>query len=170
MEIGVDLQCGNLIPIFSESASVEEALASANRGKGVAWIGVVEPTYDELAQLGRALGASDQSLAEIEHRGTILDLSAPSATKQPKRACADVLDGVVHLLLRGPARDSSGNLSLDGDVELLATRTAVVVASRGLAPDFQPEAILRLIEKSFDASRMPRAADIAGLVISLASV
>jgi magnesium transporter len=162
----VIVEHGILTPTYNKAASVEAALESGNASQGLAWIGVVDPTEDELARLGRALGASDQSLAEIEDRGESIDLSDPSAANQPARARAEVLDGVVHLLVRGPARDASGNLELDGDIEVLATRTAVVVASRGIAPEYQPDAILTWIAKSLDASQKPAAVNVVGLLIS----
>jgi magnesium transporter len=163
----VIVEHGILTPIYSKVASVEAALEPSNANQGIAWIGVVEPTDDELAQLGRALGATDESLSEISERGNGHVPSDPNGARRLARASAEVLDAIVHLLVRGPTHDSSGNLSLKGDIEVLATRTAVVVATRGVAPEFQPYAILAWIEKSLEASQKPTAVDVVGLIISL---
>ncbi len=158
---------GIFTPIYREATSVEAAVASANAGEGIAWIGLDEPTDEELVQLGLALGASDQSLAEIRDRGKSIDPDHSTNSNPPIRACAEVLEGIVHLLVRGPTHKSTGTLSLEGDIEVLATQRAVVVATRDVVPEFQPEAMVRLITKSLSERETPTGADIVGILISL---
>ena len=158
---------GIFTPVYREATSIEAALASGNAGEGVAWIGLVEPTNQELVQLGLALGASDQSLAEIRERDENIDPVGSKNSKPPIRACAEVLESIVHLLVRGPARWPTGTPSLEGDIEVLATRQAVVVATRGVASEFQPQTMVRLIAKSLSEQESLTGADIVGLLISL---
>jgi magnesium transporter len=133
---------GLLSPGYTEAASVDAALESANGGSGGAWIGVSEPTAGEMHRLAAALGVREHNLSQLVEPGA-----------DAARARASVVDGVTHLIVPGTTLSSSGIPVVHGELEVLATPAAVVVASRGLDRTRHPSALREQVVRGIqDAS------------------
>jgi magnesium transporter len=149
-------------------SSVEDALKAAKKGASIAWIGVADPATEDFARLASKIGVSDQDLAEIYSRGPVSNEDNLDAGDQTALARISQHAGVAHLVLRGTTSPSSGVSTLGGELEVLATREAVVVITRGLSASRQPPAIQKAIDSELSSMKAPMSGNVVALLVSLA--
>jgi magnesium transporter len=160
------ITAGVLFPQFQATSSVEDALTAAKKGDGIAWIGVADPASDDLARLAGAIGVENQDLAEFLGHGPVSDDEQDD--DQTTRARISQNDGVAQLVLRGTASTSSGVSILGGAIEVLATRSVVVVITRGLDASRQPAAIQKAINSELTSMKTTASGNVVALLVSLA--
>jgi magnesium transporter len=142
---------------YSSTASVDEALARAAHGDGVAWIGALEPSPDDVAAIARRLGLAERVRAEIRPR---------RQSPRVPRARITVLQSGVHAVMVGADIDGSGGPRLMGALELLATPDCVAVFASGLPEQMQPSAIRERLEQSLARASTLNGGLVFGLVIA----
>jgi magnesium transporter len=161
------ITAGVLSPQFRETSSVEDALASAKEGNSIVWIGVADPATEDLARIASAIGDDDQDLAEICGRSSVSDDDQDDGD-YPARAHISQRAGVAHLALRSTSTSSSGGPNLDGELEIFATQTAMVVITRGLGIANQPPAILEAISSQISSMASLTSGSVVGFIVSVA--
>jgi magnesium transporter len=142
---------------YSSTASVDEALAHAAHGDGVAWIGALEPSPDDVAAIARRLGLAERVRVEIRQRR-----QSPRAP----RARVTMLQSGVHVVMVGANIDGSGGLRLMGKLELLATPDCVAVFASGLPGEMQPSAMRERLEQSLARASTLNGGFVFGLVMA----
>jgi magnesium transporter len=142
---------------YSSTASVDEALAHSAHGDGVAWIGAVEPSPDDVAAIARRLGLAERVRVEIRPR---------RQSPRVPRARITVLQSGVHVVMVGADIDGSGGPRLTGELELLATPDCVAVFASGLPEEMQPSAIRDRLEQSLARASTLNGGFVLGLVMA----
>jgi len=142
---------------YRSTASVDEALARAARGDGVAWIGALEPSPDDVAAVARGLGLGERDRVRIRQR---------RQSPRVPRARITVLQSGVHVVMVGADIDGTGGPRLLGELELLATPDCVAVFASGLPEQMQPSAIRERLEPSLPRASTLNGGFVFGLVIA----
>jgi magnesium transporter len=132
---------------FEPCASVEEAIDAG----GVAWIGCVDPTPDELNRIAVAFGLGDRGLAQLAQR---------RRSRRVPRSRITLLEHAAHLILLGARQEPAGGFRLDGNLELLATSSGVAVLATALPEELQPPALRQALGSTASAGT------VLGLVVS----
>lgn len=142
---------------FSPRDSVEDALAGVRADGGVAWVGGVDPSLDELQAIARSFGVDNQTLARLEQRR-----QSPRAP----RSRVVLLDDGAHLILLGVQPDATGGPRVRGHLELLALRRCIAVLATDLPAEMGPTAIRASLEPLLGHADAPDGGMLLGLVVS----
>jgi magnesium transporter len=127
---------GVLAAGFAPADSVADAVAVAAAGDGVAWIAAEGASPAELEQLGRALGIREAELARVVERR--------DAPRTP-RARVTRLGAGAHVIVLGWEAEPGGGARMRGQLELLATPTALAVLASDLPEPLRPPALLEAV-------------------------
>ena len=148
---------GILTRSFSASASVPAAVAAAQHGDGVAWIGGEDVSPAELEELGHAMELDAQALARVVQRRT---------SPRTPRARVTLLEPGAHVIVLGWQRTPGGGARMQGQLELLATPGTLAVLGRDLPEPLTPAALLDAVQASLDQITMVGAGDALALVLA----
>jgi magnesium transporter len=142
---------------YTSTASVEEALAHAAGGDGVAWIGGRDPSPDEVAAIARRLGLGERVMLAVRQS---------RQSRRAPRARITVLQSGVHVVMVGADTDTAGGPRLTGELELLATPECVAVFASDLPQQMQPSAIRERLGPSLARASTVNGGFVFGLVVA----
>jgi magnesium transporter len=142
---------------FTACRSVGEAIGGSKDGTGVAWIALVDPSFDELEEVARRLCLGPRALVELEDR---------RRTRRSPPARIPRLDRGAHLILPGLHQGTAGAVRLRGQLELFATPGSVAVLATDLPEHMQPRALRQRFATSLREAREPTGGLVLGLTLS----
>lgn len=151
------VQQGTLGSTFTPARTAAEAVATAGTAGEVAWIGISDPSLDEIEDAGRAIGIDERALARVVQR-----------RKRPRspRARVTRLQHGTHVIVVGWELEPDGGGRIRGQLELLAVPGAVAVLGSDLPAALDPGALLAAVRSAVARVPVADAGEVLGLVLS----